>query len=391
METTLINVRTGGLQHQPALARFAASRFVAAWTHADRAIICARILGADGQPASDELTCNGPDPADVLRHHPALATLATGFAAAWLEEGRTPGGPRPHVKLQRFDDSGRKLGAEFQVSTDEVDNSQAPSLSALIDGGFVVTWVGSRADRRIVAQRFSPDGAPRGAPIVASTIEGFHEQPLVIRFENGNFALTWTHDPVAPGGGNAQLRVFDHQGQPVSDLLALDFAGAQALALLDDGGRCVAAHIRRGVPSGIGVESNSVRAQVLNADGSLAGLPLFISSARGVNCTSPALAGLPGRRFVACWLQKSAETFDTTTHLRAQVFSAEGERLGAEVQVDAASGGNRFQARVAALFAGDAGEALGFAWDDSAGTAAATDFDVRGAVLRPDAGGGFAA
>jgi hypothetical protein len=387
----VLNVVSGGLQHQPAIARFGRTRFVASWAHSPRATIAARLFGADGQPDSDEFTVNAPETRDVLRHHPALLALPDGFVAAWIEEGRVPGGSRPHIKLQRFDESGRKVGGEQPGSSgDEVANDQAPVLTMLIDGGFALAWCGSRADRRILWRRFSPDGAPRGDAAVASTAESFHERPLLLRLESGVVALAWTHDPVAPGGGLAQLRLFDHDGRPESDLLTLDFAGAHALALLDDG-RFVATHVRRAATSAIGVETNSVRAQVLNADGSPSGLPLFVSSEHGIHCTSPVLAGLPGGRFVASWLQKSAETFDTVTHLRAAVFSSQGKRLGDEVQVDAASGGLRFQARVATLFGGDAGEAVGWVWDDSPGSGDATDFDIRARTLVPTAGGGLVA
>jgi hypothetical protein len=390
MSDFAINSRTAGNQHQPSVARFLNSHFVVAWTHADGAEICASLLASDGQTIRDEFTVNDPGVAGLKRHHPVAATVPRGFVIAWLEETLAPPGPRPAVRLQRFDADGRKAGPPIQVSGSDVDTAHAPCVANLVDGGFVVTWLGTRADQRILARRFSMEGVARGDQFVVGAGDGFHVRPLVTSLANGNFAVLWTGDPVAPGGGQLVLRLFDLEGNALGAPIEHPVFGASAITLLDDG-RIVAAHLRRGVDTDIGVTTNSVRAAVIGADGSLAGDPLFLSSERTIQCSSPSLAALPGGRFVACWLQKKADTFATTTHLTAAVFSIDQGTLGSELQIDAATAGERFQADVAALFGGDPGEAIFFAWDDSASSSDTHGLGVRGRAIGLTGAGGLVA
>jgi hypothetical protein len=382
----LISAPNAGIQHQPSVARFPNSLFVVGWADAAGGTIRGAAFGADGKPASDAFAVSGPAQANLQRHHPVAASVGLGFVVAWLDDAVNPPGPRPAVKLQRCDTSARKIGAEIAVSTDDADTSHAPSVCRLLDGGFVVAWMNSREDRRVLAQRFSPDGAARGEPIVVNEEAGFHLRPLVSVLTDGNFVVTWTSG-VAVGGGGLRMRLFDGQGAPLGAEVKRNLFGAHAITLLDNG-RFAVASIKRGVQSDIGVETNSVHADVIEADGQLANIPIFVSGARGLHCSSPGLAALPGGRLVACWLQKSAETFDTLTHLRAAVFSPDGARLGTEIQIDSATAGEPFRAGVDATFGGEGGEAVCFAWDHNVSGSGAPRFDVRGRVM-PLQGGGF--
>ena len=52
---------------------------------------------------------------------------------------------------QRYDASGTTSGAEFQVNTYTSSNQSFPSVSALSDGGFVVTWRSDGQDGMVMA------------------------------------------------------------------------------------------------------------------------------------------------------------------------------------------------------------------------------------------------
>jgi hypothetical protein len=358
----------------------------AVWADVPRSSIRGRVVGADGTAGGSEFAVSVADAANLKRHRPSVAQVQSNFAVAWLEEALNPPGPPPGVKLQRFDSSARPLGPELQINGSDVDTSHAPSLSRLVDGGFVVTWLGTRADRRVMIRRYSPDGAARGDEHSVSSAEGRHVRPLVTMLDGGNFVVAWTKDPVAPGGGGLAMQVFDHDGVPVSEALEPNVFGPHAIAPLD-GGRFVVVHLKRGPQSDLGVETNAVRGDVFNGDGVSANVPLFLGDARGTLHSSPWLASVGnGERVVVSWLQKSAETVATTTTLRAAVVSiAQGATVGAEIQVDAAPQAERFQARVATVPGDGSGEAAAFVWDHGDGS----DSGVRARVVAINAGGGF--
>jgi hypothetical protein len=47
---------------------------------------------------------------------------------------------------QRFDSNGGKVGSEFQVNTWTPDHQGVPSITSLLNGGFVVVWNSYRQD-----------------------------------------------------------------------------------------------------------------------------------------------------------------------------------------------------------------------------------------------------
>lgn len=122
---------------------------------------------------------------------------------------------------------------------------------------------------------------------------------------------------------------------------------------------------------------------MFEANGTSSNISVSASSGQGINSSSPALAPLPGGRFLVAWAQKSAETFATSQSVRAKIFSDSVGSVGQEVQVNTTTAGDRFSVCATTVFGGDAGEAAFVAWADSSGTGGDTsDFAVRGRALR---------
>jgi hypothetical protein len=407
MSEILINTSTAGVQQDPAIASFAGSLYLTVWTDRRDLTIKGQILDADGDKFRDEFVVNTPTPAggNISRHLPAITTTGGGLVAVWIEKPLNPGLPRPHVKLQRFNREGQKLGPEVQVSTSEVDATQRPAVASMIDGGFLVVWVDPRREQRIRAQRFNIDGMKTGPEFSVNSSEGSHEQPIATRIEGqfggefGNYVVAWRSDPFVPGGGAITYQIFKADGQRIGSELVPNisgFAGEKAITFLDDG-RFVIAHVRNGVVSDIGVRKSIVEANIFtpgefDSQGRPERIAMTGTSERDINASWPAVAALPGGRFVLAWVQKKAETFSTSPTAKARVFSAGRlEPLGAEIQLNTATAGDRFSVRVATA-RGQDGESAFIVWGDSSQTGGDTsDFAVRGRGLRVLAGaGGFA-
>ena len=96
-----------------------------------------------------------------------------GFLAIWedhsfLNNDATRDGS---IKAQRFDADGHKVGGEFLIDTKGIAYvNTAPSVIALSNGGFAVTWqaqsdVGDTDDFNIQLQVFDADGNKAGVEI----------------------------------------------------------------------------------------------------------------------------------------------------------------------------------------------------------------------------------
>src|SRR5918995_7144912 len=112
MSEILINTTTTGLQHQPAIATLGDTHFFVVWVDSSDRTIKGRLILANGNPSGGEFVVNTPTPlgANMDRLLPTIASSGSGPIVLWIENAVNPPGPRPHVKLQRFNQEGQPSG-----------------------------------------------------------------------------------------------------------------------------------------------------------------------------------------------------------------------------------------------------------------------------------------
>ncbi len=377
MGEILVSTTTSGIQFQPSVDSVRGTQYVAMWADGSDAGIKGQNLGKTGTKLGEEFLVNTPTPpgSNTNRQWPTVESAGFSSFAVWREEAFNPP-PVPRLKLRRFVD-GQPSGSEIQINGTDIDPTTRPSVTNMIDGGCLVTWAGAGADQRIRAQRFNSEGTKAGPEFTVNTTEGFHEHPAVTVVAGGNYVIAWTTDPSSIGGGRLTFRVFDFEGTPQGGEIqpnASGFGGDNAITLLDTG-RFVVAHVDGIGPSDLGVTQTTVEASIYdpNGDGEeitsvTAGQP------QGFHRSSPALAPLPGGRFLLAWVEKSADTVVTVPTVMAKMCSEAELSLGDKVKVSTATAGNRFHLCAASAF-GDESETVFMAWADDDGT---SDFAVRG-------------
>jgi len=138
----------------------------------DRSIMLRLYDNLSGQALTQEIKANSFTQYDQTQ--PAIAALkGGGFVVVWqslLKDNSYLG-----IYGQRFDNTGLKIGAEFQINTKAADSQKEPSVTGLSDGGFLVSWVAEYQDgnqqgkyqnglsgTEIVQQRFDKDGIKLG-------------------------------------------------------------------------------------------------------------------------------------------------------------------------------------------------------------------------------------
>jgi Ca2+-binding RTX toxin-like protein len=93
-------------------------------------------------------------------------------------------------------------------------------MAALIDGGFVVTWMNNPAginDQEIRASVFNADGSVRGPAFTVDTI-GSNVSPAVAALQNGNWAVVYTDTSWGDESGSTgiSLQIRDASGNNVT-------------------------------------------------------------------------------------------------------------------------------------------------------------------------------
>ena len=96
------------------------------------------------------------------------------------------------------------VGTEILVNTAIINAQDRPQITALSNGGFVVTWedgslgvggaTGDISQQAVKAQVFLADGTPVGSEFRVNTATAsLQERQQITALSNGGFVVTW-HD-----------------------------------------------------------------------------------------------------------------------------------------------------------------------------------------------------
>lgn len=154
---------------------------------------------------------------------PVLTTLADGkIVVVW--ESFNQDGSFSGIYFRRFSATGATLDTvDRLVNVATADQQVTPSVAPLSTGGFVIAWASGRPDGSgfgIFARRFNPNGAaldPTDIPVNATTV-GQSGTPTVAALPNGGFVVTWAYFPdgfVDLEDIVLRLRRFDGDGIPL--------------------------------------------------------------------------------------------------------------------------------------------------------------------------------
>ncbi|WP_421837713.1 cadherin domain-containing protein [Novosphingobium sp.] len=273
--------------------------------------------------------------------------------------------------------------SEFLVS----DQSAGPKITDLADGGFVITWfdyhgtLGDTSDSSVKAQIFNADGHPVGSEFLVNTETANHqERPAVTGLADGGFVVTWQDGPSIPesdvldleGTGSGTLgdnsvssikaQVFSALGTKIGGefLVNSQTAGHQGtpqIAALADGGFVVTWQDGDVLTAGSATlgdtSGGSVKAQVFSADGAKVGSEFLVNTQTDSRQRLASVTGLKNGDFVVTW-QDLSQTLgdDSSWSIKAQLFSASGGKIGDEFLVNTSILLEQIQPTVTALDGG---------------------------------------
>jgi len=131
---------------------------------------------------------------DGWQQAPAVTVLADGgFVVVWQSQGSTDDDGYEIIQ-HRFDANGSRVGGEQVVNTSTDGQQLRPAVSALHDGGWVVSWDSSNGDIGAFFQRYDADGLAVGSQQSASSwttgTQAF--EPSIATLADGSFLIAWT-------------------------------------------------------------------------------------------------------------------------------------------------------------------------------------------------------
>jgi serralysin len=316
----------------------------------------------------------------------------------------------------------RKWGTEFLVNTTTAGSQDQATVTALLDGGFMIAWRDNGpADSVIRAQRYDALGTRVGSELVLDSRAGDQTDPVLVTLLNGTgqvmltaqdfetasdrdiVALVYTPDgkflqdlspetssvsdgvtPAAAAlGSNGVVTVWQDRSFQGGDIVMNGFkfdgtAGfsatvntnaatlgstqyGPAIAASPNGAKFVVIWGDNGLVN----QPDQLRARIFNADGTEARAEFAVSSVAprtGPDAIFSSVAWLDNNRFVAAWhgFTRDIQTFD----IKYAIFNADGTPFTGELLANSAVSNDQSFPKIVALPSG------GFviAWADFSAT-----------------------
>lgn len=354
LEQFPVNTATALDQTQPVLASLPGGGFLATWL-TGAGVRIQRFDGA-GVPSGAELAAPmlGPQP-NVAPHHDSAALADGGFLIAAVAGEMSSYTDRygthwvvvPVIAAMRFGADGAFAGAwavaQGQRTADSSLEVGTPSLTALSDGNFLVTWTASFATSHggsgasFVARRLDSSGAPLGGSVTLPVAPWTTD---VAALPGGGYAVAWST------GADVLVRHFHGTGAPAADAVAVgagSYGSRPQIATLADGSGVVAWLVQSG-------EGFDLYARRLDATGNALGPADRINTGPVSDSAAPAVTALADGGYVVAWTV--AEQDGSSTDIHAQRFDSQGAPAGGETLVDAVNAGLQQQPVLTALEGG---------------------------------------
>jgi len=395
-EEFLVNTQTESYQNDGDITARSTGGFIAVWvdwsnnpdgTYAD---IHAQVFDASGAKVGGEFVVNTG--MQNSQTEPRVTCLSNGnFVVSW-RDALDPYGEETNIKAQIFTPSGAKVGSEFLANTITYEAQAAPSITALAGGGFVVTWQDLSETQFeefnwvIKAQIFSAAGTKVGDEFKVNTWNTDSDvEPDVTALENGGFVITWGDSSGPPEEyGDIQARIFSVTGTPAGNQFQLNSSvyetqGRPSVAGLTGGG-FVAVWEDWGVDLG-GAYGPGIVAQIFTDAGTAIGSPILVKAEYLGWVPVAHVAALENGGFVVTWQDSGDGGDGDGAAILAKVFDAEGNPVGDEFLVNPNTAGEQFAPTVTGLKGG------GFVieWTDNSGTLGdSSNSSIKARIFAPD-------
>jgi len=271
-------------------------------------------------------------------------------------------------------------GTEARVNTTTTRTQTTSSVTALEDGGYVVTWASDTRDdggdgynNEVLAQRYDSDGNAVGSEIVVASESGSGndcDDPDVAGLTNGNFVVVWEESGEDGSGDGIYGQLYDSDGNTVGSEFRANTSTASdqhdpKITALEGGGFVVTWEDESG--------TDHIDAQIYDADGNTVGSEFQVNTDTSTGKSVPMIEALSGGGFVAVWESTGGQD-GNDYGVFGQIYDASGNTVGSEIQINTGTDNNQENADITALSDG------GFVvvWESNATTGSGDDGSGEG-------------
>jgi Ca2+-binding RTX toxin-like protein len=275
-----------------------------------------------------------------------------GWVVTWMSLNQDGSGYG--VYQQRFNAAGATVGTETGVNTTTTDQQRDPTVTALGDGGWVVTWMSRGQDGSgwgVYQQRYNAAGVTVGAENrVNTTTNSDQLYPTVTALADGGWVVTWNSGQDGSGNGVYQQR-YNAAGATVGsetrvNTTTLNSQESPTVTALGDGGWVVT-----WMSSGQDGSDYGVYQQRYNAAGATVGIETRVNTTTTNQQQFPTVTALGDGGWVVTWMSNVQDGSDFGIY--QQRYDTAGATVGTETRVNTTTAHSQREPAVTAL--GDGG------------------------------------
>ncbi|WP_298938299.1 tandem-95 repeat protein [uncultured Ruegeria sp.] len=324
--------------------------------------IKARIFDENGFEIVSEFLVN--EVTNYRQSDPSVTALANGdFVVTWQSDDRQQGDTDSYaVKARIFDATGAEIVSEFLVNEFTDGDQEYSSVTALANGGFVVTWMsndgqqGDASGTAIKARIFDTNGAEIvGEFLVNEFTDGGQWNPSITELANGHFVVTWHSDDAQQGDTDwaIKARILDADGNEiVSEFLVNEFAdGTQrdpSVTALANGHFVVTWYSEDGQQGD--AFASAIKARIFDANGDEIVSEFLVNEFADGTQRDPSVTALANGDFVVTWQSYDGQQGDAfASAIKARIFDANGDEIVSEFLVNEFTNSSQQNPSVTAL------------------------------------------
>jgi len=215
-----VNTYTNRWQYNPAITALHDSGFVIFWDSNGQDGsgygVFGQLFDSSGSKKGNEFQVNAYVNND--QRYPIITTLLNNdFVIFWGSNGQDGSGYG--VFGQLFNKYGNKEGGEFQVYTYINNNQRRSAITTLPNGGFVICWESYGQDGSgygIFGQLFDDSGNKIGTEFQVYTYtNGYQVNPAIITLPNGDFVICWRSNDQDGSSFGISMQLFDATGNKI--------------------------------------------------------------------------------------------------------------------------------------------------------------------------------
>jgi len=300
-----VNTNTFSSQYDPAVASLTEGGFMVVWTSYNQDGIGNSIYGqrydATGFRDGNEFKVNDYGFNDQT--FPSITRLIEGgFVVVWEDEDGQDGS-FSGVYGQRYNATGQPAGSEFQVNTYTTSSQKRPRVSGFIEGGFVVVWQSWQDGDGygVYGQRYNATGQPMGPEFQVNTYTSSYQySPAVASLTEGGFVVVWLSDGQNGSSTGVYGQVYNAMGQPTGsefDTFTIKSQEFPVVTSLTEGG-FVVLWVSDGQDSS---SEKGVYGRRYNAMGQPVSAEFRANNYTTSTQSVPSVVSLAGGRFVVVW------------------------------------------------------------------------------------------